>query len=149
MALSREYFRATERALYDYPSTLRKIKVQESWIESLAYSKGINPTPEIQRLPGIGTPVQEKICELKEKNRYLQLLKHKAETIEAALKTLTQEERDLVRLKYFRQLSMGEVMVELNMSERQYYKVRRRVVEKCAEYIMGPFAIDEVEVSCT
>ena len=149
MALSREYFRATERALYDYQATLKKIKLQESWIESMAYSTRLNPTPEIQKLPGVGTPIQEKIYQLKERNRYLQLLKHKAETIEAALNTLSKEERDLVKLKYFRQLSMGEIMAEMCISERQYYKLRRRVVEKCAEFVMGPFAVDEVEAICT
>lgn len=148
MALSREYFRATERALYDYKATLKKIRIQERWIESLVLSKSASQTPETQKLPGVNIPEQERIYNMKERNRYLQLLKHKAETIEAAMKTLNEEEAQVLTLKYFRQLSMGEIMVEMEISERKYYQIRRRVVEKCAEFILGPFALDEADVLC-
>jgi DNA-directed RNA polymerase specialized sigma24 family protein len=60
-------------------------------------------------------------------------LKERIELIEAALATLSAEERELARLKYEEGLSPSRICREVGLSRASYFRLRRAVVEKVAQ----------------
>jgi len=136
--LSREFFRATEAALFSYPSLLRQIRERERYLEAVAC--GCGGGERVQG--GAAVAVQERLLDWKEGDMLLNILKVQAAHIESAIETLPSEElKRLAELRYFKRASIYDIMETLAISERAYYRLRRKVVEHCAPYILGPFGM--------
>ena len=45
------------------------------------------------------------------------------------------------KCNYFDQLDRDVVIEELAISEREFYRQRRKAVERCAPFILGPFGM--------
>lgn len=137
MRLSREFFRATEAALYAYPSILQQIRNRERYIEALSYaSAGCNDPVQ----GGVKVATQERVFERKEGDMLLNMLRLQASHIEGAVSTLPGEDlKKLAELRYFKRAPLCDILEVLAISERAFYRMRRKVVEHCAPYVLGPF----------
>jgi hypothetical protein len=136
--LCREYFRATEAALFSYPSILKQIRERERYLEAVAC--GCGGGERVQG--GTAVAVQERLFDWKEGDMLLTMLKVRASHIESAIETLPSEElKRLAELRYFKRASIYDIMETLAISERVYYRMRRKVVEHCAPYVLGPFGM--------
>lgn len=134
--LCREYFRATEAALFSYPNILQKIRERERFLEAVAC--GCGSSERVQG--GVAVAVQERLFDRKEGDMLLNMLRVQASHIESAVKTLPSEElKKMAELRYFKRASIYDIMETLAISERVYYRLRRKVVEHCAPYVLGPF----------
>jgi len=72
----------------------------------------------------------------------LPFLMAKTKAIKQAFESLPANLRQLVVLYYFEQLPREIVMEEMAISERrEFYRQRRKAVEKCAPFILGPFGM--------
>jgi len=136
MALSREYFRATEAALYSYPNLLQQIRERERYLEVLSSGDIMWGT---HTQGGVMVAEQERAVMKKEQDKYLYLLKLKASHIESAVSTLPLEQKKLAELRYFKRASIYDILETLHISERAFYRHRRKIVEHCAPYVLGVF----------
>ena len=136
--LCREYFRATEAALFSYPSILKQIRERERYLEAVAC--GCGGGERVQG--GVAVAVQERLFDRKEGDMLLNMLRVQASHIESAVKTLPSEElKKMAELRYFKLASIYDIMETLAISERAYYRMRRKVVEHCAPFVLGPFGM--------
>jgi len=84
---------------------------------------------------------QQTVVEVKERDYTYMILSAKLQAINDAIDYLPDILKDLVDMYYFRDMSRFEVMSELNISEREFFRQRRRVVERVAPYVVGPFGM--------
>jgi hypothetical protein len=137
--MRREYFRAVEAALYEYPAVLRQIVLQEQYLEAVYGSPNYRFSDSPAGCGRKTVAVQERIVERKEDSEYLRLLKAKAEAVERAMETMPLPLTELVELKYFRRIEDREAIARLKVSRSKFYETRAKVVEHCAPFILGPF----------
>lgn len=140
--LTRDYLRAVERALFDYPSLKKQLVGRERWIECRC--RGGGEPVEVGK--SSVRPVhryQETVVEAKERDYTFMILSAKIQAINDAIDYLPDVMKDLVEMYYFRDMSRVEVMCELNISEREFFRQRRRIVERVAPYVVGPFGMGD------
>jgi hypothetical protein len=135
----REYFRAVEAALYEYPAVLRQVALQEQYLEAVYGSPNYRFSDAPAGRGGHAVAVQERVVERKEDSEYLKLLKAKAEAVERAIETMPLALTELVELKYFRRIEDREAIARLRMSRSKYYETRAEAIKHCAPFILGPF----------
>jgi len=143
MTLENAYFRATEHALYSYPSIVRQRQVREQWLEAMCERQSM---VKVDRGTSGGARPSEVVVIKKEDDEVLGMLRMKEEAIGKALEVLRQQRRDLMRLvelKYFRGLQAGEIMSELCISRVEYFRRRREAIEMVAPFVCGIFAMRE------
>lgn len=136
--MKRDFFRAVESALFNFPSLIRQLTMREEFIKSKCnYFDGfIKPGSS-----STSTSIEENVLLLKEKDPEYQLLQTKVKAIKYAYEALPKHLQRLVSLYYFDQLDRDVVIEELAISEREFYRQRRKAVERCAPFILGPFGM--------
>ena len=136
--MKRDFFRAVESALFNFPSLIRQLTMREEFIKSKCnYFDGfIKPGSS-----STSTSIEENVLLLKEKDPEYQLLQTKVKAIKYAYEALPKNLQRLVSLYYFDQLDRDVVIEELAISEREFYRQRRKAVERCAPFILGPFGM--------
>ena len=129
------WYRKTEAMLYDYKHLPGQIKEKERELEAMmpqdsasfisfgAGSGGIKNTTEHY---GIKRATSRAA-------RELQSLKYQADAIRAALELLTHDESQLYCLKYKQEKSNLDVCYGLAMSERNYYRFKKKCIVKVAK----------------
>jgi len=133
--IPRAYFRATEQALYEYPSVKKELRRREEYLEShsgeyiLVGKCSVRP---ISRFP-------EEILIRKELDYKYVNLSRKLQLIQDGVEYLRDLQKDLVAMYYWQGLSRIEVACELNISEREFFRQRRRAIEHVARKLWGPF----------
>ena len=142
-SLPRHIFRATEAELYRYPAYLREYRLRKRHIEDIVTS-GSSPGNGGEPVDGgpVRVPDLQKAIEKVESSRRLQNLLAKIEPIEEAMGLLKETMPDLwklVDLKYFKGRGWGEVMADLAICERLFYKKRRMAIERIAPILWGDF----------
>jgi|GEM_PF-2113509 len=141
MTLENAYFRATEHALYSYPSIVRQRQIREQWLEAMCERQ------TLIRADGGSSKVispLEMVTIKKENDWILKMLYMKEEAIKKALEVLQQQRGDLMKLvemKYFRGLLISEIMNELCISRAEYFRRRRKAIEIIAPFVCGIFAM--------
>lgn len=136
--MKRDFFRAVESALFNFPALIRQLTMREEFIKSKCnYFDGfIKPGSS-----STSTSIEENVLLLKEKDPEYQLLQTKVKAIKYAYESLPKHLQRLVSLYYFDQLDRDVVIEELAISEREFYRQRRKAVERCAPFILGPFGM--------
>ena len=140
--LNRDYFRAVERALYDFPGNKALLRQRENYIETLC--AGSNCADIIQMGACSTKPVtaiQERTVIKNDDDMMCRVLRAKIQPIQEAYNTMHDGLKDLVRLRYWQGLSIGEVMAELDISERVFYRLRRRAVRHVAPFVVGAWGM--------
>lgn len=136
--MKRDFFRAVESALFNFPALIRQLTMREEFITAKCncFEGFIKPDGS-----GSTSAVEERVMTAKEKDPEYQLLLAKTRAIQQAFESLPRNLKHLVALYYFEQLSRDIVMEELAISEREFYRLRRKAVERCAPFILGPFGM--------
>lgn len=133
-------YKRAEAILYNYPILEAKIKNLELELDELleydvlpASSNDIKPGSATNAISNtienevIKRDDNEKAKSLKKKIKKLQRQKQK---IENALEALSEEQREIVRLKYFKQRSIGWICNELDIHEVTLSRKRKEIIEK-------------------
>lgn len=137
--MKRDFFRAVESALFNFPALIRQLTLREEFIMAKCdcFDGFIKP----DNLSSSRSSIEEKILIMKEKDPEYQLLQTKVKAIKYAYEALPKNLQRLVSLYYFDQLDRDVVIEELAISEREFYRQRRKAVERCAPFILGPFGM--------
>ena len=138
-----ELYKKTERRLYDYPFLVKRIEMIKKRLEELEMNslKGYHTyllSDEQSRFEDFIAAEASNISdfrillqqELKEKENIVF-------EIEKALECLTELERQIVIMRYFKMLRMSEISDELGYSREYSSRVRKRAVNKIGMVLWG------------
>ncbi|WP_138269159.1 sigma factor-like helix-turn-helix DNA-binding protein [Anaerofustis stercorihominis] len=138
-----ELYKQTERRLYDYPFLVKRIEMIKKRLEELEMNslKGYHTyllSDEQSRFEDFIAAEASNISdfrillqqELKEKENIVF-------EIEKALECLTELERQIVIMRYFKMLRMSEISDELGYSREYSSRVRKRAVNKIGMVLWG------------
>lgn len=138
-----ELYKKTERRLYDYPFLVKRIEMIKKRLEELEMNslKGYHTyllSDEQSRFEDFIAAEASNISdfrillqqELKEKENIVF-------EIEKALECLTELERQIVVMRYFKMLRMSEISDELGYSREYSSRVRKRAVNKIGMVLWG------------
>ncbi|WDL96741.1 hypothetical protein [Alicyclobacillus sp. ALC3] len=134
--------RETEAWLYAYPTWQRKLKnlrvqlndyprMGYEFVAVASFAKGRESDPTYEAV--------ERRMEIEEQK--IRPLEFKVQLLENALSVLTEEEMDLVRLKYFEQKNNAITWEALYLSRRAFFRKRVSILEKLYEALGGDGAI--------
>jgi RinA family phage transcriptional activator len=121
MRINKRIFQYIEQELYDYEDTKKEL---EQCREEIIYGEH---RPEVSVQSGLGDVTQSKAVKLASSTYILQA-ERTTKAIEKGLAELGQQHKDLYRLKYRDCLPWQEVMLELGISDRTYFRWRRELV---------------------
>lgn len=138
-----ELYKKTERRLYDYPFLVKRIEMIKKRLEELEMKslKGCHTyllstdqsrfedfiAAEASNISDFRILLQQ---ELKEKENIVF-------EIEKALECLTELERQIVVMRYFKMLRMSEISDELGYSREYSSRVRKKAVNKIGMVLWG------------
>jgi RinA family phage transcriptional activator len=127
--IERRVFRYVEYELYNYDSTKKELeRFREEILES-------SPSPpEIKVQSGLGDPTAKKVEKILT-TTYIARAEQTINAIEKSLNMLTDLHRMLFKLKYQDCLPWQEVTIELEISERTYFRIRRELVVMVAQQL--------------
>lgn len=117
-----QYMRQTERVLYEYPFML--LAVEETKDDLPSITAGYDDMPKGTT---ISNPTES--YGIKRAEKYLKIRK-----IDKAMDCLSEDERELIKRKYFdtTQPSDETVFSELHWNHKIYYKLKDRAIRKVA-----------------
>jgi len=129
MRIERRVFRYVEYELYNYDITKKELeRCREEILES-------SPAPpEVKVQSGLGDPTAKKAEELST-STYIARAEQTINAIERSLNMLTDLHRMLFKLKYQDCLPWQEVTIELEISDRTYFRIRRELVVTVAQQL--------------
>ena len=129
MRIERRVFRYVEYELYNYDNTKKELeRCREEILES-------SPSPpEIKVQSGLGDPTAKKVEKILT-TTYIARAEQTIKAIEKSLDMLTDLHRMLFKLKYQDCLPWQEVTIELEISERTYFRIRRELVVMVAQQL--------------
>jgi RinA family phage transcriptional activator len=133
--IPRAYFRATEQALYEYPSIKKALRQREDWLESHSGEYILVGKCSVRPI----SRYQESVVIKKEHDYKYLSLAMKLQAIQDGVEYLRDLQKDLIAMYYWQGLSRIEVACELNISEREFFRQRRRAIEHVARKLWGPF----------
>lgn len=126
MKLPRAVFRYIEHELYNYDNTLNEIqRIRDEIIDAL---------PVRETIPDAGyisDPTAKKATKLVTNTALVRMTRTVA-AIDKALSRLPENHRALFNMKYRQDLPWQQVCVEMSVSERSYFRMRRELVEMVA-----------------
>ncbi|MCM8900599.1 hypothetical protein KVG29_05070 [Caldicoprobacter algeriensis] len=129
MRIAQRVFRYVEHELYNYDNTKQMLEqYKESILES---SPGLQ---EVAVQSGPGDPTAKKALQLVS-SAFIAHAEQTIQAIERSLAMLTEDHRKLFKLKYQDCLPWQEVMIELGVSERTYFRMRRELVITVAQQL--------------
>src|SRR5690554_6566683 len=119
--IDRRIFRYIEYELYNYDATKKEYaRCREQLLE------GTPLTDDIRVQNGLSDLTATKVLRLT--SAYLAHAERIIAAIEDALKVLSDQHRGVFKLKYHEGATWMEIVSELYISERQYFKLRREIV---------------------
>jgi len=122
-------FKYVEHELYNYDNTKKMLQqYREAILES---SPG---QQEIKVQTGTGDPTAKKALQLVS-SAFIARAEQTIQAIERSLAMLTEDHRKLFKLKYQDCLPWQEVIIELGVSERTYFRMRRELVITVAQQL--------------
>lgn len=129
MRIEQRVFKYVEHELYNYDNTKKMLQqYREAILES---SPG---QQEIKVQTGTGDPTAKKAI-LLVSSAFIIRAEQTIQAIERSLAMLSEEHRKLFKLKYQDCLPWQEVMIELGVSERTYFRMRRELVITVAQQL--------------
>jgi RNA polymerase sigma factor (sigma-70 family) len=132
----REYLWFVERILRDHPVREQELDDKEKTIIACCRAPAISDTPG----NGGDTSEQERILEAKERDETYQRLWRRVMKVREALRTLTQEELELVELYIWHGLFKSEVAELMCMDEVTVWRTKTRVLKKIMPFIAHEWA---------
>ena len=126
MKINNSIFKYVEHELYNYEQTKKDLGLyKESIIES-------TPKSEVPVMSALSDTTASKVIKMTESTFVLKL-ERVSKAIETGLSRLSNNHKKLFKLKYINCLPMKEIYLEMNISDRSYYRIRREVVIAVAQ----------------
>ncbi|HHV98585.1 MAG TPA: sigma-70 family RNA polymerase sigma factor [Clostridiaceae bacterium] len=141
-AEQRNYFKETERLLYNFPALKLKVAQDEEDIKNgqlvlkrrskdiviISSTSGSNYDPEIDYI--------------ERRKASMERTKREIQRIERALETIQNDEYyDIIPLKYWDLLPPAEIAERLNCDERTFYRHKNRLINKLKVVLFGADAL--------
>ena len=121
MRINKSVFRYIEHELYNYEQTKKELQLyREQILES-------SPSPEVSVQSGPGDSTATKAIRLTSSTFVIHAEKV-INAIEKSLAMLSEQHRILFKHKYQDCKPWQEIVVEMGISDRQYFKLRREIV---------------------
>lgn len=126
--MNKAVFRYVEHELYNYSSTKKELEIYKDSI--------INETslPDVPTKSKLSDTTANKAIKLTT-STYITSSERIIGAIERGLKILGDNHNKLFRLKYIDCLSTREIYLEMNISERSYFRIRRELVITVAQQL--------------
>ena len=121
MKISKSIFRYIEHELYNYEQTKKDLALyREQILEGTAY-------PEVSVQSGPGDVTQSKAIKLTS-SAFVVQAERVISSVDKALTILGDKHRELFRLKYQTGVSWPNITLDMGISDRTYYRIRRELV---------------------
>ena len=134
------YYRITERLLYDYKTydaAIRNLQERIEEIEPQLYPSNQLSADRVQTSQSITSTVERQVILMSEEEwrirKQLTEKKRLLRAVREARTHLTQQESELVWMKYDMEKSHVEVQRALSMPHATYYRCKKQVVDKVAK----------------
>lgn len=129
--LTRQEFKFVERKLYDYPANKQIIRDYEAQREAILHRTKDNDGQP--RGSGIGKPTETTAIQLALLEQRVKCEAFWIRAIEDTMELLSDEDKMLVRLKYFEgYLTNDGIMLKMGMSKKRFYRMRDEIITKFA-----------------
>ena len=129
--LTRQEFKFVERKLYDYPANKQIIRDYEAQREAILHRTKDNDGQP--RGSGIGKPTETTAIQLALLEQRVKCESFWIRAIEDTMELLSDEDKMLVRLKYFEgYLTNDGIMLKMGMSKKRFYRMRDEIITKFA-----------------
>lgn len=128
MKINKSIFRYVEHELYSYEQTKKELELyKEELIEG-------TPKPEVPTKAVTSDTTATKAINITESTFVLKL-ERVLKAIETSLAMLSNNHKKLFKLKYINGLPWKEIYLEMNISDRSYYRIRREIVLTVAQQL--------------
>ena len=121
MKISKSIFRYIEHELYNYEQTKKDLALyREQILEGTAY-------PEVSVQSGPGDVTANKAVQLAS-SAFVVQAERTISAIDRALEMLGNRHKELFKLKYQMGVSWPQITIDMGISDRTYYRLRRELV---------------------
>lgn len=121
MRINKSVFRYIEHELYSYEQTKKDLALyREKILEG-------TPKPEVSAQSGPSDVTQSKAIKLTS-SAFVVQAERIINAIEESLAILGEKHKKLFRLKYIDCIPWQEIILEMNISDRTYFRLRREIV---------------------
>ncbi len=121
MRINKSVFRYIEHELYNYEQTKRDLQLyREQVLEGTSI-------PEVSVQSGLGDVTQNKAVKLAS-SAFVVQAERIIDAVDKSLAMLGEQHRTLFKYKYYDCMPWQEIAVEMGISDRQYFKLRREIV---------------------
>jgi predicted DNA-binding protein (UPF0251 family) len=131
----RGYLLFAEQLLRDYPERREELRELEAFLEARG-GGGVH----VLSGGGTDTPEPERLVEAKEQNRRYQWLSQWVERMEAALSSLTEDDRRLVRLILWENVPKWAAADDLHVAHSTLWRCVNRVLAKIVSVALREWA---------
>lgn len=131
MKIERRVFKYIEYELYNYDNTKKELaRYREMVLES-------SPMPQEVKVQGGGQMVSQTESKALKliTSSFIAHAERVINAIDKSLAMLTEDHRKLFHLKYQECLPWQEIIVEMNISDRTYFRMRRELVATVARQL--------------
>lgn len=128
-------FRFVERELFDYPVHKETVAGYERERADIIGRYRQWPPPEGGRAEGIPSDVTaENVMRLEALDARTHRARRNVEIVESVMRTLDDEQQELVRLKYHepKHMTNEQVALQMSMGRSRYYELRHEIVRRFA-----------------
>lgn len=126
-ALPKHVFRYVEGELFRY----QRLKRRAHYLYGLAVAGGgVSDVGPVKAQGGDGIDTAMRRAHADDE---LQRIEQRIARIEDGMDALTEEQKQLVDLRYFRRRAVSDAAEEMNVSVRTFYRIRQSVVEVVAD----------------
>ena len=121
MRIDKSIFRYIEHELYNYDETKRELtRLKEEIIEGAHFIEApVHTSP--------GNPTEQKAIKLTT-SAHITYLEKVVDAIDRSLNILGDRHKELFKYKYQKGLPWQEIALEINISDRTYFRLRRELV---------------------
>ncbi|MGG1600564.1 hypothetical protein [Paenibacillus naphthalenovorans] len=140
MLVTKEYFPRVERFLYNIPRWKVRIKTLQLQVNELP-----SVTQQFKLVPSFGSGnISDSTAQTAERRiaaaLELATLQRNIAVAEEVLQGLTDEQREIVELKYFKRFTNTATWMSLNLSRSEFYRKRNLLVDNVYELLGGEFS---------
>lgn len=146
-----DYYKGTEKILYNYNYLKANLEIKLKELHEIQLDDGVSGI----NYEGVSTCKTYKISQPVEDIAILNLeminsikqnikkLKSKINSIEMSLSLLSDEEREIIQMKYFDSMNWPQISSKVNMSERHAQRIKNNAINKMKVGLFGITALEE------
>lgn len=146
-----DYYKGTEKILYNYNYLKANLEIKLKELQEIKLDDGLRAVD----FEGVSTCKTYKISQPVEDMAILNIerinsitenvkkLKSKINSIEMSLSLLSDEEREIIQMKYIDSMNWIQISNKVNISERQAHRIKHNAINKIKIGLFGIIALEE------